>query len=374
MSSLALVECVDYADTNPDIAGVGVRISFYLQAFLLVLLVDRSWEDAPLALWTFIVTSFGITLAAIIQREQLSFFQALQLSNLIWLANFGIFVALATYSRHKAEAIARVQENGQIASDFKVKYGAMFQTLFSMSLTLYMWAKAPTFGNQPECSPFVKFVLFAFKVQALGAGRYIGLILSSLLMLLYIWISVHDMRSTHRQNPNPQLLRGIPENDKKKTTLRPSPLSPLSSMTLPNGGPNLQLTQAPSTASNRWPTGLHSQESPTLQARLHSALRRPKRRRWSLDVDPMFVGIVICQVLVFTYFVISSELLLLHNPSTNNDANQWGFGQILALIVITPSALSVIDAMSRHGFRRLSKRKRRSLDTRVARELNDEEV
>jgi len=93
---------------NPDISGVGVRISFYLQTFLLgqfpsslcswvisgltrlflyrllVLLVDRSWEDAPSALWTFIATSFGLTIAAIVEREQLSLFQALQVSNLVW--------------------------------------------------------------------------------------------------------------------------------------------------------------------------------------------------------------------------------------------------------------------------------------------------
>jgi hypothetical protein len=49
-----------------------------------VLLVDRSWQDAPIALWTFIATSFGLTAAAIVQREQLTLFQALQVSNLVW--------------------------------------------------------------------------------------------------------------------------------------------------------------------------------------------------------------------------------------------------------------------------------------------------
>ena len=51
-----------------------------------VLLVDRSWQDAPSALWTFIATSFGLTLAALVQatQNQLSLFQALQVSNLVW--------------------------------------------------------------------------------------------------------------------------------------------------------------------------------------------------------------------------------------------------------------------------------------------------
>ncbi len=53
---------------------------------LLVLLVDRSWEDAPIALWTFISTSFALTIAAIIQvgKGSLSLFEALQVSNLVW--------------------------------------------------------------------------------------------------------------------------------------------------------------------------------------------------------------------------------------------------------------------------------------------------
>lgn len=98
-----LLDCKGQS-SNPDISGIGVRLSFYLQNFLLgevyrlcmlwchiltlfvVLLVDRSWEDAPSALWTFTSTSCGLTIAAIVQArsQQLSFFQALQVSNLVW--------------------------------------------------------------------------------------------------------------------------------------------------------------------------------------------------------------------------------------------------------------------------------------------------
>lgn len=41
-------------------------------------------QDAPIALWTFIATSFGLMIASIANRDQLSFFQALQVSNLVW--------------------------------------------------------------------------------------------------------------------------------------------------------------------------------------------------------------------------------------------------------------------------------------------------
>ena len=68
--------------------------------FLAVILVDRSWQDAPSALWTFIATSFGLTISAITQSldKQLSFFQALQVMNLVWYVR-GSSVYLTSSSR-----------------------------------------------------------------------------------------------------------------------------------------------------------------------------------------------------------------------------------------------------------------------------------
>lgn len=53
------------------------------------------------------------------------------------LANFGTFVALASYSRQKAASDG--DRNGRRKSDYGVKFGAMMQTVLSMALTLYMW-------------------------------------------------------------------------------------------------------------------------------------------------------------------------------------------------------------------------------------------
>lgn len=71
----------------------------------------------------------------------------------------------------------------------------------------------------------------------------------------------------------------------------------------------------------------------------------------------MLLGIAAFQFVVFTYFVVSTELLLLWNPY-QIDGNKWGFGQILALIVIIPSALAVFNAFSEHGFKRLHKKRK----------------
>ena len=116
--------------------------------------------------------------------------------------------------------------------------------------------------------------------------------------------------------------------------------------------------QSSSTANITSPQDSQSAVSPIPESTyppqfLHK--RRPKRRRWSFDLDPMLVGVVICQAMVFTYFIVSSELLLKNNPSLDHSAVEWGFGQILALIVVLPSALQLVGVVMRHGVRRLSK-------------------
>jgi hypothetical protein len=37
-----------------------------------------------------------------------------------------------------------------------------------------------TFRSQPNCSPFVKYMLFGFEVPVLGAGRTVGLAVTSI--------------------------------------------------------------------------------------------------------------------------------------------------------------------------------------------------
>jgi hypothetical protein len=57
--------------------------------------------------------------------------------------------------------------------------------------------------------------------------------------------------------------------------------------------------------------------------------RRPKRRRWFADFDPMLLGIATFQAVLFTYFIVSGELLLQRNPSPDGDSiRNWGFGQV----------------------------------------------
>ncbi|KAF5368564.1 hypothetical protein D9758_002240 [Tetrapyrgos nigripes] len=349
---------------DSDISGPGVRASFYVQAFFLVLLVDRSWQDAPVALYTFIAMSFGLTLAAMINRETIVLLEALQVSNLVWLANFGTFVALASYSRQKAankklmESVAK-KSIPQLKFDYGVKYAAMLQTLFSMILTIYMWATVDRF-----CSVDAVYVFFVIKAPALGSGRIVSLTFSSILTALYILLTMHELLSYNdrRRRKKEKVLQEEKDTDIENCAVsHPSPVflvtqhdaaTPVSAQTptmaIPtssssyrgSGSSLIPPSPTPSSA-----TGLSFPATPKS--------RRPRRRRWSSELDPMFVGILICQIVVFAYFIVSSEMLLKYNHA--DDGGSYGFGQILALVVILPSALSVIGALREHGLKKKKK-------------------
>ncbi|KAJ3916991.1 hypothetical protein F5877DRAFT_80389 [Lentinula edodes] len=314
--------------SDSDISGIGVRSSFYLQSFLLVILVDRS-TDASTSLWTFTAASFGLTIAAVMQyaKQQLSLLEALQVSNLVWqvlhrLANLGIFVALASYSRHKrntrrkrgrkkarrANSGSRRPERGH-EWDYGVKTASMVQTILSMALTLYMWAAPENFAPS-QCLDTLTYVLFVWRLQ--WKDCRLDLLFNSDLRLYYHYPSrVLDIIS-----------KAETEIQEKGFSISPATFGTPQTSSL-----------SPSQAIPQIPTPTKS--------------NRPNRKLWS-NIDPMFVGILIFETIVFLYLIVSNEILLRDNRA---DTGEFGFGQILALVVVLPVLLSVIGAFGENGFR-----------------------
>ncbi|KAJ4485804.1 hypothetical protein J3R30DRAFT_1410683 [Lentinula aciculospora] len=332
--------------SDSDISGIGVRSSFYLQSFLLVILVDRS-TDASTSLWTFTAASFGLTIAAVIQyaKQQLSLLEALQVSNLVWLANFGIFVALASYSRHKrntrrkhgGKTKHRTSESSRPdrghESDYGVKTASMVQTLLSMALTLFMWSTPETF--QPsQCLNTLSYVLFVWKIPIRHSGRIIGLTFSAILTCIYITVTLREYWISYRK-------RKLKSKKKRKELTPPSPFT----------FTRREHTRARPNSSLSVQTSVYKYGSQTtslsLSVRTPSKSNRPHRKLWS-NIDPMFIGILIFETIVFLYLIVSNEILLRENHA---DTGKFGFGQILALVVVLPVLLSVIGAFRENGFR-----------------------
>lgn len=198
-------------------------------------------------------------------------------------------------------------------------------------LTYLCRATAATFGNQAACAPLINYVLFVIKAPALGSGRIVGLSVSGILTAAYIAITLHELRSCirsrHKKKEKVEQDQFLPTHVTRSSSSlassnsNPAPIPPAFMPT------SLPIQGHPARDANI----LLSTSTPTQKSERNprsSQKRRPKRRRWSADLDPMLVGIIICQVMVFSYFIVSSELLISYNPSTDNGAWQWGFGQV----------------------------------------------
>ncbi|KAF8588164.1 hypothetical protein K439DRAFT_686237 [Ramaria rubella] len=278
---------------NGDIAGLGVRLSFYFQNFILVLLVDRSYEDAESSLWTFIATSFGLTIAALVQvaSNSLTLLEGILVSQLSWLANLGTVLALASYSRSKGE-------------DNLVKIAAVLQGYISMILTIVMWVWSGSLPPGYSCNLSVKFVFFfAVHVPALGTGRIVGLVFSSLTMLVYTAVTYTECMAWRKH--------GISRLSPKET--RP------------------EVESAADTASRHARRGSEASGTRSSGPRRGVQSRRndPARQKWlGAEVDPILFGIILTQLIIFAYFIATTELIVHQQGASDSDMNEWGFGQV----------------------------------------------
>ncbi|CAK5280581.1 unnamed protein product [Mycena citricolor] len=195
-------------------------------------------------------------------------------------------------------------------------------------------ATIETFGSLPQCSHLVTFMVFVIKVPALQPGKIIGLTASSVLLVMYTSISLHELFASVRR----RRVKALIPHHLRTSTPRHSTLPTVQTPTTPAAVPSASLRRPPSLANISVVPRTATQTSilsPTEIVSLSSASgpsqsvlkRRPRRTQWSREVDPMFIGVVICQVLVFTYFIVSSELLLTNNYGAQDAAQQMGFGQ-----------------------------------------------
>jgi hypothetical protein len=147
--------------------------SEFLTTTISVLLAGRSLDDALSSVWTLLGTSFGLSVSALATavNNELPLYQAIIVTDLVALANYAIFMALATYNRHPKGSDA-------------VQYTAIAQTYFSMSCMLYLWARAPSLESDGHTGKTVFVVLF-ISTSGTGTGRTVALLIVSGLFIAY---------------------------------------------------------------------------------------------------------------------------------------------------------------------------------------------
>ncbi|KAJ7679021.1 hypothetical protein DFH06DRAFT_503576 [Mycena polygramma] len=282
-------------EANPDISGLGVRISFYVQTIAL----GRSLEEALNSVWTLLGTSFGLTVSALVTagRAELPLYQAIIVTDLVWLANWAIFTALATYNRHPRGSHA-------------VQYAALAQTYLSMGSILILWARAPALEAAHGHAGQTVFVVVFAPTKAVGAGRVVALVVTGILLLGYSVVAAVFLWR-HLLHPRRQ---------------RESV----------DGGKDFELTSRSSTPP-----------PPAVPAAPGAP---PTRLPPSLALDPHLIILALFIGLPYVVTVVSTELQIHRNRLCSDNAS-WGFGQILALTVtIVPLAVTV-QAFRKYGWR-----------------------
>ncbi|KAJ6523402.1 hypothetical protein DFH09DRAFT_1286648 [Mycena vulgaris] len=280
-------------EANPDISGLGVRISFYVQTIALVLLAGRSLEEALNSVTTLLGTSFGLTISALVTlgQNQLPLYQAIIVTDLIWLANFAIFMALATYNRHPR-------------GSHVVQYAGILQTCVSVSCMLYLWARAPALEFNGHAGQTM-FVVFFVSRSATGVGRMIALVVTSSLFLGYSFVAGRFIQ--RRFTLHHHHIEYIPVQTQGASAL-PSDIN----------------------VNNAAPVG--------------------HRQPPSLPLDPHLIILSCVFSVPYIITLICTEMQIDRNRLCSGNSS-WGFGQILAMTVTIVPVVTTVQAFRKYGWR-----------------------
>ncbi|KDQ54255.1 hypothetical protein JAAARDRAFT_60676 [Jaapia argillacea MUCL 33604] len=179
-------DCSSFPTPNPDVSGIGVRISFYAQAFLLALVSARSSspDEITNALTTLIATNMAYCVTTMTlgfangSQNQLSLYDALVVLYLLIPSSTAIFFTMPTYNRLKKGSRL-------------VKLLAVLQSYLVFTCSFVVLTLAPTFGSNSPCNDHHNFVIFR-PFRVLHNGRTAFLVLLSCVIVGYTAMLVSD--------------------------------------------------------------------------------------------------------------------------------------------------------------------------------------
>ncbi|OQE32839.1 hypothetical protein PENFLA_c001G05571 [Penicillium flavigenum] len=167
-------------DPNPDIIGIGIRISIYVLSLAspLISFFLHSTELSGSIESSLGATGLALLLTTVIQTALggIALFHALCVLHLLGLVGISI--------RPKGQYPATVVRTTTLLVLYVVAVSG------SLIYFIYVFANAPHFGNQPECNYETKYVLFGVDIQATNAViRWIFVAIFAMLALgLVMWL------------------------------------------------------------------------------------------------------------------------------------------------------------------------------------------
>jgi len=316
---------------NQDIAGTGVRISFYLQTLFLACLSARSHSIGEIngSLYTLIVTNIAMAVSALILGLQpntgISFHDGVVVFYLLYLSWVTVFFALPSCNRFpEAERFSR---NVRMVKLFSV---VQSYTVFAFALTLLI--KAASFGTNPACNENAVVVLFR-PFSALHAGRIVCWILTVAIMVVYTFLILKD----HLPSPLRTAYQRVRKISMYRPSVRPRAPEPILS---PVGRPiNVQF--APSQ-----PYSVPAPSKPADEESEHDTYELPVA--WDLVIELVIVAIL------WSLTVMNTELLITWNnfaPASSTAPSPWQFGQVLPMFLVILPLFNMVNAFWEHRLR-----------------------
>ncbi|TDL27133.1 hypothetical protein BD410DRAFT_895025 [Rickenella mellea] len=173
---------------NSDIAGPGVRIALYLQSALSVILIRYSPRDAPGTYWAMTSMSFALIVTSFASIQSISLLDAIIVVYLLVLPILASAFGLSRITNSSSSNTRRMFSPLLIVANW-------MRSALTYIFAIYVWSNAATFGSAPECNPMTNVIFFGASLSALRAGRILNLTFWILLAVLFVYRTLKGFRT-----------------------------------------------------------------------------------------------------------------------------------------------------------------------------------
>ncbi|KAJ3506615.1 hypothetical protein NMY22_g17190 [Coprinellus aureogranulatus] len=372
--------------SNPDIAGIGVRIAIYIQNLLCFIPALRALWDGKVSAseldsadgysTTNLFLAFAILITCMVQAftSDVTNYHASIILSLSWMNNTSVFVYFLLYIQYKGQKITGPKSStwlNHIKSPHHVPIGERCKALargFAQRITLvlgsfhltlmatlgiWLWIAPKSFGEDDgsRCAfDVADLAIFGFFVPFGREGLSIfSLFLYSLFLIpglnlllpAGVFLSIYCLAT-----PQSRLPLAPPHTAAEALPTSRGPPNPVvrdeQEAQLPSEIVEMQpLSVRGSTSAKNHQSPNDTPETQTLLNDLESQTQppeQPQRSRISKlrEVIPVGIGLLIL-LCINVVFIVDIELTLQHNrehQERTNDEAEWGFGQILAMVLL----------------------------------------
>ncbi|KAH6904943.1 hypothetical protein BKA70DRAFT_1294448 [Coprinopsis sp. MPI-PUGE-AT-0042] len=182
--------CANGIPVNADITGPGVRIALYVQSILSVILVRVSPKDAPGAYWSMTATAMSLIISSFITgvMKEISLLDAIVVVYVLILPIVASAFGVSHLSASPQASTARGPTALRRVSSPLLIIANWLRSALTYAFALYVWIQAPSFGQSAaECNPSTKLIFWGKPLPALGSGRILNLVGWGILSFFFVW-------------------------------------------------------------------------------------------------------------------------------------------------------------------------------------------